>query len=174
MEKILKCTHDEVWNVVYEGAQSALDNDELPIAAVLVRNHQLLAMATTTDRAEKSRIAHAELNLLQGAEKAGINLLGAQIYTSLEPCLMCLGAAHNCGISLIHYAMEAPLDGASLIDGIHSISEFGSVHVSRGQYPTLFGPQRQTPFRELFVNFLNKNIEPNGYTKWVQEMLRRV
>ncbi|MNP23356.1 tRNA-specific adenosine deaminase [compost metagenome] len=35
-----------------------------------------------------------------------------QLFTTLEPCMMCLGAAMSSYIGEIFYALEAPMDGA--------------------------------------------------------------
>lgn len=77
-----------------EQAQQAFDKGEVPIGAVLVWNHTVIARAHNLVETLKDATAHAEmLCLKQGAQYLdNWRLLGATLYCTLEPCPMCAGA----------------------------------------------------------------------------------
>lgn len=97
-----------------EEALAAMREGELPIAAILVSGRSELARAQTQTGRRQSMAAHGELLALLAA---GSRVFTAErplvIYTSLEPCLMCIGAAMQCQIDRIVYAMSATPDGGS-------------------------------------------------------------
>jgi len=106
---------DHVWmkNAVEE-ARKAADNGELPIAAVIVAEDRELIRAQTQTGRRSSMTGHAELwALIELKRGVYSDQRPVTIYTTLEPCLMCLGAAMQCGVDEIVYAMDAPPDGGA-------------------------------------------------------------
>lgn len=96
-------------------AEQALENGELPIAALVVLSDEVIASATTAERSEQRLLVHAELRALETADQLKPfpgNRRDVRLYTNLEPCLMCLGAAMTCHVGEIYYALESPGDGA--------------------------------------------------------------
>ena len=96
-------------------AQEALDLGELPIAAVVVLDGQVIARGATCERREQRFLGHAELAALERADRLGLSFArrrAASLYTTLEPCLMCMGAAMSFFLGEIVYALESPADGA--------------------------------------------------------------
>ena len=68
--------------------------DDIPIAACIVENGEIVAEGLNTRENDKSILGHAEINALERAAKVKgtWNLSGCTIYVSLEPCPMCAGA----------------------------------------------------------------------------------
>lgn len=96
-------------------AGEALELGELPIAAIVVLGDRVIGSATTAEQREQRLLVHAELAALEEADRLGLSLAerrGARLFTNLEPCLMCLGAAMSFFLGRIHYALESPADGA--------------------------------------------------------------
>jgi tRNA(adenine34) deaminase len=61
-------------------------------------------------------LVHAELRALEIADRLRPfpgTRADVRLFTTLEPCLMCLGAAMSFGVGEIHYALESPGDGAA-------------------------------------------------------------
>jgi tRNA(Arg) A34 adenosine deaminase TadA len=80
-----------------------------PFGAVIVRDGQIVAEAVNTVTAQLDPTAHAEVNAIRAAAKA-LNtfvLSGCQLYTSCEPCPMCLAASHWARIDAIYYGASA-------------------------------------------------------------------
>lgn len=75
-------------------AQKAFDRDEVPVGAVVVCEGKILSRAHNSPISLNDPSAHAEmLALRQAAEEIGnYRLVGAELYVTLEPCIMCAGA----------------------------------------------------------------------------------
>ncbi len=96
-------------------AAEALELGEFPIAAIVVLDDRIIASATASEQRERRFLGHAELVALEQADKQRLSLVkrrGARLFTNLEPCLMCLGAAMSFFLGEIYYGLESPGDGA--------------------------------------------------------------
>ncbi|MGD0095196.1 MAG: nucleoside deaminase [Terracidiphilus sp.] len=80
-----------------------------PFGAVVVRDGQIVAEAANTVTATLDPTAHAEVNAIRAAAKAldTFSLAGCQLYTSCEPCPMCLAAAHWARMDAIYFGASA-------------------------------------------------------------------
>lgn len=76
-----------------------------PFGAVIVRNGEIVGEASNSVTKDNDPTAHAEVNAIRrAAAKLGtFNLDGCDIYTSCEPCPMCLGAIYWAHLSHIYY-----------------------------------------------------------------------
>lgn len=76
-----------------------------PFGAVIVRDGEIIAESSNSVTIDNDPTAHAEVNAIRTAcRKLGtFDLKGCTIYTSCEPCPMCLGAIYWAGISRIFY-----------------------------------------------------------------------
>jgi tRNA(adenine34) deaminase len=98
-------------------ARQGLEEDELPIGAVVALDGQAVASGLWRHSPD-GLLDHAEMVALRAAERAP-QVRGRRVettlYTTLEPCLMCLGAAMSFRLGRVVFALEAPLDGASAV-----------------------------------------------------------
>jgi tRNA(adenine34) deaminase len=88
---------------------------EFPIAAMVVLDGEIIARGTTHEKREARYLLHAELEALDAADRLRPfpgRRRDARLYTNLEPCLMCMGAAMSFGVGSIVYALESEGDGA--------------------------------------------------------------
>jgi tRNA(adenine34) deaminase len=96
-------------------AQKAFDKDEVPVGAVIVSNKTVIARAHNLTETLNDVTAHAEMQAFTSAA----NLLGGKylkectLYVTLEPCLMCAGAAAWTQIPHIVYGASDPKKGFS-------------------------------------------------------------
>ena len=76
-----------------------------PFGAVIVKDGQIIATGTNRVTANCDPTAHAEVGAIRAACKAlkCFKLTGCTIYTSCEPCPMCLSAIYWAGIDRIFY-----------------------------------------------------------------------
>jgi tRNA(adenine34) deaminase len=96
-------------------ASEALEQGEFPIAAIVVLDDEIIARATASEQREKRFLGHAELVALEKADKQQLSFAGrnrSRLFTNLEPCLMCMGAAMSFFLGEIVYGLESPGDGA--------------------------------------------------------------
>ena len=96
-------------------AVEALEFGEFPIAAIVVLDGQVIGQAVASEQREKRTLGHAELVALEQADRLGLSLgqrRRARLFTTLEPCLMCMGAAMSFFLGEIYYGLESPGAGA--------------------------------------------------------------
>jgi len=102
-------------DIALEQAQKALEEDEVPVGAVLVQNDTIIASAhNQTDRLQ-SNLAHAEMLVLQQAAQMRGRwslLQDTTMFVTLEPCAMCAGAMVLSRIDRVVYALSDPKSGA--------------------------------------------------------------
>lgn len=75
-------------------AARALEQAEIPIGAVIVRDGEVLAAACNERELRNDPTAHAEILVLReaGAKLGGWRITGSVLYVTIEPCAMCAGA----------------------------------------------------------------------------------
>jgi len=95
-------------------AERALEHDDVPIGAVLVRDGELVAGAHNERELRQDPTAHAEIIALrEGARIAGSwRLLDTVVYVTLEPCAMCAGAIVLARVPRVVYGASDPKAGA--------------------------------------------------------------
>ncbi len=95
-------------------AQKAYEADEVPIGAVIVMRHKIIARAYNQVEKLNDSTAHAEIIALTSA----FNFLGSKylpeaiLYVTIEPCVMCAGALYWSKISKIIYGANDEKNGA--------------------------------------------------------------
>jgi len=95
-------------------ATRALEEGEVPVGAVVVREGKLVARGHNRIEALKDATAHAEIIALGAAAEAvgDWRLEGATIYVTLEPCMMCLGAMFMARVARLVYGATDRRAGA--------------------------------------------------------------
>ena len=94
-------------------AQIAYDEDEVPVGAVIVLNNKIIARGFNQVEKLNDPTAHAEIIALTSA----FNFLGskylpdAQIYITIEPCVMCAGAMYWSKIGKLVYGAADEKNG---------------------------------------------------------------
>ena len=86
-------------------AAENIDNGGGPFAAVIVKDGQIVARGANRVTATNDATAHAEVNAIREAGRAlgTFDLDGCEIYTTCEPCPMCLGAIYWAHIKTIYF-----------------------------------------------------------------------
>ena len=95
-----------------------------PFAAVIVRDGKIVGEGVNTVTASHDPTAHGEVNAIRAAARSlgTFTLAGCELYTSCEPCPMCLAAAYWARIDGLYYgasaadAARAGFDDAFLYD----------------------------------------------------------
>lgn len=91
-------------------AQKAYDKLEIPVGAVIVKNGKIISRAHNLKETKQTAIAHAEILAIQKANKKLNNwrLADCDIYVTLEPCDMCMGAILSSRIKNIYIGTLDP------------------------------------------------------------------
>jgi tRNA(adenine34) deaminase len=92
-------------HMAYQEALKALDEGEVPIGAVIVRNGRVVGRGYNRVESLADATAHAEIIAMSAASASveSWRLNDCRIYVTLEPCLMCLGALLQARIGTIVY-----------------------------------------------------------------------
>ena len=95
-------------------AREARAAGEVPIGAVVVQGGTVVASGFNQPIQQLDPTAHAEVIALRAAAQVLRNyrLPGCTLYVTLEPCLMCVGAALNARVERVVYGACEPKFGA--------------------------------------------------------------
>ncbi len=76
-------------------AEKAMEAGEVPVGAVLIEDEKIIARGYNKPISSNDPTAHAEIMAIREAclGKKNYRLTGCELYVTLEPCPMCLGAA---------------------------------------------------------------------------------
>ena len=97
-----------------EQARAALAAGEVPVGAVVVRNGEIVGRGCNSPISRHDPTAHAEILALRDAANrlGNYRLPGCELYVTLEPCAMCVGAILHARISRLAYGAADPKTGA--------------------------------------------------------------
>jgi len=101
-------------------AEKALDVDEVPVGAVIVHKNQVIAKAHNQTHLLKDPTAHAEMIAITQAATyfKHDRLLETELYCTIEPCPMCIGAIIQARIPTVYFGAPNEKYGAcgSVVD----------------------------------------------------------
>ena len=135
-----------------EQARLALAAGEVPIGAVLVIDGAIVARAFNHSISASDPTAHAEVLVVREAARiiGNYRLVGADVYVTLEPCLMCVGALVHARIRTLIYGAAEPKTGA-LVSRARALETPGLNH----RFDVAGGVREETA-RELIQQFFRE------------------
>lgn len=107
-------------------ARKAEAAGEVPVGAVIVKSGELIAEGWNHPISSHDATAHAEIMALRSAgDKLGnYRLPGSELFVTLEPCPMCVGAMLHARIDRVVFAASDPKTGA--LGGAFNLLEMAS------------------------------------------------
>ncbi len=98
----------EYMQLAYNEALKAYKKGDVPIGAIIIKNNKVIAKSYNKKEKNNNAILHAELDVINKACKRlkTWHLEECILYTTLEPCLMCMGAIVQSRINEIYYATK--------------------------------------------------------------------
>jgi tRNA(adenine34) deaminase len=111
-------------------AESALEEDEVPVGAVVTVGGEILSKAHNKSISMNDPSAHAEILAIRKAADRVKNyrLAGMTIYVTLEPCVMCAGAIIQARISRLVFGAHDPKSGG--VVSLYNILDDGKLNHS--------------------------------------------
>jgi tRNA(adenine34) deaminase len=101
-------------------AQQAADAGEVPVGAVVVRDGKIIGRGYNRPISAHDPTSHAEIEALRDAARrlGNYRLAECELYVTLEPCAMCVGAMFHARLARVVYGARDPKTGAcgSVID----------------------------------------------------------
>lgn len=124
---------------------------EVPVAALVVADGVVLGRGYNRNIIDCDPSAHAEIVAMREAGRAAGNhrLVGATLYCTLEPCVMCAGAIVHARLQRLVYAADDPKTGAigSVFDVIADTRHNHRVEVIRGVLAESAGERLRSFFK---------------------------
>ena len=95
-------------------AEAARRSGEVPVGAVVVFGGAVIGAGANAPIGSCDPTAHAEIVALRAAARQAGNyrLTGAELYVTIEPCQMCVGAMIHARIARVYYGAPEPKAGA--------------------------------------------------------------
>jgi tRNA(adenine34) deaminase len=115
-----------------ELAAEAAKRGEVPVGAVVVKDGAIIGRGFNRPITTADPTAHAEIVALREAAAAlgNYRLTGCELYVTLEPCAMCVGAMVHARLARIIYGASDPKTGAcgSIVDlpGLATFNHHGT------------------------------------------------
>jgi tRNA(adenine34) deaminase len=96
-------------------AQQAAAAGEVPVGAVVVKDGQIVGRGSNAPISKHDPTAHAEIAAMRDAAQrlGNYRLVGCELFVTLEPCVMCVGAMFHARIARVVYGARDPKTGAA-------------------------------------------------------------
>ena len=106
--------HDTFMRAALDEARRAFDAGEVPVGAVVVLNDEIAGRGFNRPISAVDPTAHAEIVALRDAASriGNYRLVGATLYVTIEPCLMCVGAMVHARVGTLVFGAPEPKAGA--------------------------------------------------------------
>ena len=156
MSKVMPTEQDECFmREAIRLADESVERGGGPFGAVIVKDGAIVARGANSVTLDNDPTAHAEVNAIRTACRSlgTFDLSGCTVYTSCEPCPMCLAAIYWAGISRIYFG-NTRKDAAAI--------DFADDHI----YNELSRPLEQ---RAIPITPLLRNEALHTFTRWEEK-----
>lgn len=145
--------HEIFMQKAIEVAKRGLAQGEIPIGCVVVLGDTIVSQSFCEDRT-KGLLFHAELGALGAIDRKKYSIADRKrmsLYSTLEPCLMCMGATMSSFIGELVYSVPAPADGS--IELVKS-KDWGDRSYENYTLPHITGGVLSSDVMQLFEQYL--------------------
>ncbi|MDP4173683.1 MAG: tRNA adenosine(34) deaminase TadA [Bacteroidota bacterium] len=138
-------------------AEQALEEDEIPIGAVVVHKNRIIGRGYNQTEKLKDPTAHAEMLAITAAANHlnDWRLSECDLYVTLEPCVMCTGAAIAARIRNIFFSIYEPKFGAC--GSLYNIAEEGKLNHKIKIFSGIYAEESTKLLKEFFSKTRNGN-----------------
>ena len=121
-------THQKMMRLALEEARNSLHLGEVPVGSVLARDQEVIAVGFNQPIHAQDPTAHAEIVAIRKAacETRNYRLSNLILYTTLEPCMMCMGALVHARVGTLVYGVSEPKFGA--VESIFDLQQLRIPH----------------------------------------------
>ena len=143
---------EEAIQMAYQGMTN---NEGGPFGCIIVHGDDIIGRGNNKVSCNNDPTAHAEITAIRDACKnlGSFQLTGCEIYTSCEPCPMCLGAIYWARPQVVYYA-NTRQDAAEIGFDDAMIYEEMSVEIGKRKIPII--PIGRTTALEVFKKWKDK------------------
>jgi len=106
---------EDFMRAALELARQAAQSGEVPVGAVVVKDGAVIGRGYNAPISRHDPSAHAEMQALRDAAQqlGNYRLVGCELFVTLEPCVMCVGAIFHARIARVVYGARDPKTGAA-------------------------------------------------------------
>ena len=139
-------------SLAYKEAEKAVIEDEVPIGAVIVMGDKVIAKAHNKRDGQNLTFAHAEMLAITKANKklGSWRMPECDIYITLEPCIMCMGAIIQARFKNVYYGAKDPKGGAV----VSSINVLEASNINH--HPNVVGGILEEQCSSIISNYFKK------------------
>ncbi len=114
-------------------AERAAQAAEVPVGAVVVKEGEIVGRGSNAPISRHDPTAHAEIVALRDAAQrmGNYRLVGCELFVTLEPCVMCVGAMFHARIARVVFGAKDPKTGAAG----SVLNLFGDCSAAGGELP---------------------------------------
>ena len=111
-------THNKIYSefmeIALEQAKLSYSEDEVPVGALVVHENKIIGIGRNKSISQNNPIAHAEIIAIQQASDylKNYRLVNCDLYVTLEPCIMCMGAIFHARINRLFFGAWDSKTGA--------------------------------------------------------------
>jgi len=155
------------WQSCLEEAWAAYCAGSLPIGSVVTdpsgqilsrgRNRIFGCKAEGRDLSGH-RLAHAEMNALLALDHARIDARSCTLYTTCEPCPLCVGALRVMRVQAVHYGSRDPVGG--------SMALLEATPFMRRAHMAVFGPPSPMLENMLMALMIDRELTIDSSPRW--------
>jgi len=129
-----------------------------PFGALLVVDGEIILTAQNTVATDRDPTAHAETNLVTQAIRhlTPDQIRRSVLYTSCEPCAMCVGKMYWAGIRSIAYAL--PAEELAALAGRDFLIPCAELFGRAVEHVTIIGPLLLNEAREVHLGFWSPSL----------------
>ena len=146
-------TREYFMNAAIQEATKAFEAHEVPVGAIVVKDDQIIGRGYNRIEALQDASAHAEIIAIGAASSAveSWRLNDCDIYITLEPCIMCLGAILQSRIQSIIYAVSENRFGALTSNDYQT-----SLKKVYGRFPAIYSGVLEYECKNLLQEFFKQ------------------
>jgi tRNA(adenine34) deaminase len=153
-------------------AKRSFDEGNYPVGSLLAIGDEIAAKGNNTGETSKNYSNHAETSLIITNGEALLRNANEgkmiTLYSTLEPCLMCLGVAAMNKVDRIIYIQTDPHAGACHIDRKSLGARYQEV------WPEIIHTDYSPKPKELIVTFVQRQIANGVRVEWSQKFLKLI
>ena len=137
-------------------AERALDEFEVPVGAVVVKNNKIIGRGYNQIEKLKDATAHSEMIALTAAANhiGNWRLNNCSIYVTLEPCIMCTGAMLASRINELYFAAFDPKFGAC--GSLYNLAEDGKTNHKIKVFSGIYEDESKNLLKEFSAKLKTK------------------
>lgn len=108
-----------------ELSQKSIKEGGFPVGAIIVKDGVVISQGLSNGKNNKDATSHAEIEAIRNASQKlnTRDLFDCEIYSSMEPCLMCFSASYWAKIKKIVYAVGKDKLSKQHYEGLYSLEE---------------------------------------------------